>query len=101
MSYNFRDNPNTQTDDYLAKAAAINDLISTLTGGIVAVVSVLTPIIISFFPNVDSNVKLAAWTGVLGTGAGAIIARQQPKSLQEMASDRLKQQSQSSEEEKF
>ncbi len=97
--YSFKDDPNTQTDDYLAKAAAVNDLISTVAGAMVSVVSVLAPIIIVLTPNVPDSVKLAAvGGGAITGGAGVALGRQQPKSLQEMARERLQKQSQSSQE---
>ncbi|WP_019503836.1 hypothetical protein [Pleurocapsa sp. PCC 7319] len=100
--YSFKDDPNTQTDDYLAKAAAVNDRISTVAGAMVSIVGVLSPIAIILSPSVENNVKLASLGGGLITGgAGAFLGRQQPKSLEEMAKDRLQQHSQSSREGEF
>ena len=54
------------------------------------------------FSNAPENVKMAALAGgVVTGGAGAVIARQQPQSLQQIASERIKQQSQSSDEEQY
>jgi hypothetical protein len=92
----------TTKDDYLAKAAAFNDLISTVAGAMVSVVGVLAPLVIILNPNVVDSVKLAALGGgAITGGAGAFLGRQQPKSLEEMAKDRLQQQSQSSQEGEF
>ena len=100
--YSFKDDPNTQTDDYLAKAAAFNDRISTVAGAIVSVVGALAPIVIILSPNVENNVKLASLgSGAIAGGAGAVLGRQQPKSLEEMAKDRLQQHSQFSQEGEF
>ena len=99
MISQFKDDPNTKTDDWLAKAAATNDLISTISGSIVSIAGALFPIIIMLIPNIPESVKIAAFGGgAITGGAGALIARQQPQSLQAMASDRIKQQSLSSEE---
>lgn len=90
VNYSFTDDPNTQTDDYLAKAAAANDLISTVAGAIVSIAGVLAPVIVVLNPNVSNEVKLAALGGgaIVG-GAGAAISRQQPKSLEEIAKGRF------------
>ena len=99
INYSFEDAPNTQTDDYLAKAAVINDRISTVAGAIVSVVGALAPIVVILSNNVPGSVKLAAvGGGAIAGGAGVALGRQQPKFLEEMAKDRLQQQSQSSQE---
>lgn len=101
-NYSFTDDPNTQTDDYLAKAAAVNDLISTIAGAMVSVVGVLAPIIVVLNPNVSDKVRLAALSGgAIAGGAGAAISRQQPKSLQEMAKDRFQHSAETSQEGEF
>lgn len=98
-SYPFKDDPNTQTDDYLAKAAAVNDLISTVAGAMVSVVGVLAPIVIVLNPNVGNEVKLAALSGgAIAGGVGAAISRQQPKALEDIAKERLQQSAQSVQE---
>ena len=102
MLSQFKDDPNTTTDDYIAKAAANNDLLSTISGSIVSITGAIFPVIIMLSPNISESVKIAALGGgVLTGGAGALIARQQPKTLQQIGSDRFKQQSQSSEEGEF
>ena len=98
MISQFKDDPNTKTDDILAISAATNDLVSTISGSIVSIAGVLLPAII-MFSDAPQSVKIAAFGGGAFTGgAGALIARQQPQSLQAMASDRTKQQSLSSDE---
>ncbi len=102
MLSQFKDDPNTTTDDYIAKAAANNDLISTISGSLVSITGAIFPVIIMLAPNIQDNVKIAALGGGAFTGgAGALIARQQPKALQQMESGRFKLQSQSSEEGEF
>jgi hypothetical protein len=102
MISQFKDDPNSKTDDYVAKAAANNDLLSTISGSIVSIAGAILPLIIMFNPGVPAEVKIAAIGGGMITGgAGALIARQQPQSLQQIASDRIKQQSQSSDEGQF
>ena len=94
--YSFKDDPNTQTDDYLAKAAAFNDLISTISGAMVAIVGAVAPVAIVISSNVEPNVKIAALTGgAITGGAGVVLGRQQPKALEDMAKDRLQQSAQS------
>jgi hypothetical protein len=102
MISQFKNDPNTTTDDYIAKAAATNDLLSTVSGSIVSIAGAIVPFIIMFTPGIPESVKIAAIGGGMITGgAGALIARQQPQSLQQIASDRIKQQSQSSDEGQF
>lgn len=100
---NWRDDPNTTTDDFLVKSAALNDLISTVTGSLVAVIGAIAPIIVAVNGAngaIDTTTKVVSVLGAgIAGGAGTLIARQQPKSLQEMSKSRLKQKSQSTEEE--
>lgn len=98
MISQFKKDPNTTTDEILAKAAAHNDLFSTISGSIVSIAGAILPMII-MFSNAPENVKMAALAGgVVTGGAEAVIARQQPQCLQQIASERIKQQSQSSDE---
>lgn len=102
MISQFKNDPNTTTDDYIAKAAANSDLLSTISGSIVSMAGAIVPFIIMLTPGIPENVKIAALGGgVITGGAGAFIARQQPTALQQMGSDRFKQQSQSSDEGQF
>ena len=101
-SYSFKNDSNTQTDDYLAKAAAFNDLISTVSGAMVAIVGVVAPLAIVLSPIVDTNVKLAALTGgAITGGAGAVLGRQQPKALEDMAKYRFQHSAETSQEGEF
>ena len=75
----FNNDPTTSTDDFIAGIAGVNDLVSTLTGGTVSIVSAIAPIVICLNPNVPEMAKVASLGGgSLGTAAGALLGRQRP-----------------------
>ncbi len=65
--------------------AIASDILSTLTGSFVSIVSCITPLVISFSDN-PIEVKIASMAGGgVGSFAGSMIARQQPTALRDIA----------------
>lgn len=77
---NFKNDKSTQTDDYLFKMSAWNDMVSTL-GGIFTTFSSLVACIVILFSENTPQTKMTAIAIIGGGGSfgGAMISRYDPK----------------------
>lgn len=73
---NWKDDPNSTTDDYLAKRAIDAYMLDTKAGVLLGFASLLFALIIAVIPYVEKEVKLAAFgVGGFGEIAAAIISK--------------------------